>query len=349
MGYLAEQMFRAVIVLAGVLTVVRTADLPAKGGSHGTLARAGELPPERGSHKTFVVTPGVSNSLVSSGFGYFLVASGFSRKVSQNALRSVRVEPANQDGTTRVIIEGNGPLPDPGSGAPVKPPRIYLDFTDVLPPRDIEPVSPNPLVIRIRVAEHSASPLVTRVVLHVVKETPYRIDSSARAQGRIVVILGVAQSPSSKPASPPPGRAPSSSTQSGRVAGIPSTPSPQARTVSADTQYGLRVAAVFLRLYALKPLLGAIDRRADSVPGNLEAAAKEFDDLAKLLAGIKPPSSRASTHALLLRTCTLGARAARLRETAGASQDAASTWDAASAAAGALLMLDRANTDLSVK
>src|SRR3954465_1264451 len=100
MGYLAEQMLRAVIVLAGVLTVVRTADLPPKGGSHGTvfvgaadlppqggshgtLARAGELPPTRGSHKALVVTPGFSNSLVSSGFGYFLVASGFSGKFSQ--------------------------------------------------------------------------------------------------------------------------------------------------------------------------------------------------------------------------------------------------------------------------
>jgi hypothetical protein len=114
-------------------------------------------------------------------------------------------------------------------------------------------------------------------------------------------------------------------------------------------QYGVRVAAALLRLYAQKPLLEAIDRRADSVPGNLEAAVKEFDDVATLLTAIKSPASRASTHALLLRTCTLGARAARLRQTSGASQDAASAWDAASAAAGALLMLDRANTELTVK
>jgi hypothetical protein len=84
------------------------------------------------------------------------------------------------------------------------------------------------------------------------------------------------------------------------------------------------------------------------VPGNLDAAATEFDDLAKVLTTIKPPSSRASTHVLLLRTCTLGARAVRLRQGA-AGQNAAASWEPASAAAGALMMLDRANTELAPK
>src|SRR6185436_20822894 len=98
----------------------------------------------------------------------------------------------------------------------------------------------------------------------------------------------------------------------------------------------------------LKPLLDAIDRRAATTPGDLNAAANEFDDVAKLLTTVKPPSSRASTHALLLRTCMLGARAVRMRQSA-IGQDSASSWEAASAAAGALLMLDRANTDLVKK
>jgi len=116
----------------------------------------------------------------------------------------------------------------------------------------------------------------------------------------------------------------------------------------ADMQYTLHVSATLVRLDALRPLLEAIDRRTATLPGDLDAALKEFDDAAKLLTTIKPPSSRASTHALLLRTCMLGARAVGMRQSA-IGQDSASSWEAASAAAGALLMLDRANTDLVKK
>ena len=117
----------------------------------------------------------------------------------------------------------------------------------------------------------------------------------------------------------------------------PEASSQELRLLKRST--GVRVSAALVRLHAMRPLLEAIDRRADTVPGDLDTAAKEFDVVAKLLTAIKPPSSRTSTHALLLRTCTLGARAARLRQTAAASQDAASGWEAASAAAGALLVL----------
>src|SRR5256885_271143 len=113
MRRLAEQVAGAVIVLAGVLTVVPAAELPPKGGSHRTFrVPAAELPPKGGSHKSLLVTSGFSNSLVRSGFSYSLVASGFSRKITPITLRSVRVEPANQDGTMRVVIEANGALPE---------------------------------------------------------------------------------------------------------------------------------------------------------------------------------------------------------------------------------------------
>ena len=81
----------------------------------------------------------------------------------------------------------------------------------------------------------------------------------------------------------------------------------------------------------------------------MEATALEFDDLGKLLGALKPPPSRASTHALLVRACTLGARAARLRETPSGNPDDPLVWEAASAAAGALMMVDKANMDLSMK
>lgn len=246
------------------------------------------------------------------------IAGGTHRLDQTVSIRAVRVEPPDQAGTTVVVIEASGALPEPASGRASDPPRIYLDFPDVLPLRVVEPVSPNPLLARIRVAQHSASPLVTRLVLDLIRETTYRIDASARTEGRVVILV----------------RAQSHASPSSRVpAG------------SADMQYALRVSATLVRLHALQRLLEAIDRRAANLPDDLDAALKEFDAIAALLTTVKPPVSRTSTHALLLRACTMGARAVRLRQNA-MGQDAASSWEAASAAAGALLMLERATTDL---
>jgi hypothetical protein len=241
------------------------------------------------------------------------------------AIQSVRFELPGQSGIAVIVIEASGALPQPTSGRASDPARIYLDFPGVVPPRAVEPVATNPLLARIRVAQHSASPLVTRLVLDLLQETTYRIDVSARAEGRVVVLLR-AQSPAASPAPP-------------RISGVP---------VPTDMQYTLHVSATLVRLDALRPLLEAIDRRTATLPGDLDAALKEFDDAAKLLTTVKPPAARASTHALLLRTCTLGARAVRMRQSAN-GQDAASSWEAASAAAGALLMLDRAKSDLVKK
>jgi hypothetical protein len=48
-----------------------------------------------------------------------------------------------------------------------------------------------------------------------------------------------------------------------------------------------------------------------------------------------------------MQACTFGTRAVRMRQDEIRTQDAAAGWNAASAAAGALLMLDRANVDLA--
>ena len=269
------------------------------------------------------------------------------------AIRSVRLNTASPPGTATVVVESNGgPLPEPESGAPLNPPRIYLDFAGVLATTVVQPES-DPIVSRIRVAEHTASPLVTRVVVNLNKPTPYRIDASARTQGRVVLIIGGSQARTPTAASPHSAfgiAGASRGSRGGRTEQSPATPPPsRGRTDPAQSQYDTRVAAVLVRIHALKPLLEAIDRRVETLSGDLAGAAKEFDDLAQLLSGLKPPSARATAHALLLRTCTLGARAVRLRQTVGAGQDANATWDAASAAAGALLMLEKANGELGGK
>src|SRR5206468_11227298 len=61
----------------------------------------------------------------------------------QPTLRVIRVESA-KDGPTTVVIEGNGALPEPSSGAPLNPPRIYLDFSNVLSSATVQRVAPNP-------------------------------------------------------------------------------------------------------------------------------------------------------------------------------------------------------------
>ncbi len=362
------------------------------------------------------------------------------------SLRSVRFEPGDPPGPMSVVIEATGPLPEPASGSALNPPRIYLDFTDVWPIRLTEAVA-SPVISRIRAAENSATPLITRVVIDLTAVTSYRIDSSARAQGRVVVILGGGSSQiSQKPVTPrpagrvmrpreprtmptptpdipiptpdipiPPPTAPAAQPSPAPITPVPpiapsarapkpstapttsaapattptapatappapattpaapattspgraSTPSAAAATkmasdtqsaaalprlTPAEAQYGLRVAPVLVRLHTLRPILVAIDRRTLPTPGgDMEATAVEFEGLAQLLNSLKPPSSRASAHALLLRACTLGARAARLRETPAANAEAAVVWDAASAAAGALMMIDTANRDLGPK
>jgi hypothetical protein len=92
-------------------------------------------------------------------------------------------------------------------------------------------------------------------------------------------------------------------------------------------------------------VLVSIDRRAEQPAGDLTAAAAEFDAVARILAAIRVPASRETTQALLVRASALGARASRMRLDSTQTEDA-SGWNAASAAAGALLMLDRASIDI---
>lgn len=290
-------------------------------------------------------------------------SSGQTASRADTTLRGITVVPTG-DGTA-VVIEAHGALPQPSSGFANNPARVYLDFNDVLPGSAVPPIVENPLVRRVRVAEHNPSPLVTRVVIDLVKTTTYRIDSSNRNQGRIVVLLGSAdsaalppaqtpparQSPVATKSQPPPQPASGASSPARGVAGgaSPQTPAPTASSPgpAPEYAYGVRVSAALVRLHALRPLLESIDRQADPLQGNPDVAVGEFEEIGKLLAAIKPPRSREGTHALLQRACTMGARAVRMRQDGARTTDPTAALNAASAAAGALMMLDRANQDLA--
>ena len=294
------------------------------------------------------------------------IAAGLSGQAVRRAdttLRGITVVPT-RDGTA-VVIEASGVLPQPSSGFANSPPRVYIDFDDVLPGAAVPPTIENPLVRRVRVAEHNASPLVTRVVVDLVKATTYRIDSSNRNQGRIVVLLGSVDSATLPPAQTPSFRQPPLATKPQPAPQAASGPSPPARGVAGgaspqtpaptvpsrgpalENAYGVRVSAALVRLHTLRPLLESIDRQADPLQGNLDAAVGEFEAIGKLLAAIKAPRSRERTHALLQRTCTMGIRAVRIRQDGARTTDPTAPLNAASAAAGALMMLDRANQDLA--
>ncbi|MDP9323229.1 MAG: AMIN domain-containing protein, partial [Acidobacteriota bacterium] len=129
---------------------------------------------------------------------------GFTQDAQTGAvpmLRAVRVVAEPSGGSTTVILEADGPLPVPLSGALDGPPRIYLDLNGVRPGPAARLAESSALVLRARVALHSANPISTRVVLDLSRPTPYRIDASGRAQGRLTIVLGV---PPSAPAPAPP-------------------------------------------------------------------------------------------------------------------------------------------------
>ena len=251
-------------------------------------------------------------------------------------LRSVTVAPTKSGAT--VVIEGNGPLGQPSSGLANDPPRIYIDLVDVLPGPPIQPPPENPLVRRVRVAEHSANPLVTRVVIDLTMKATYRIDSSASQQGRVTVSVEASRDQITASEQPAARQTPPAPKPAG-------PPTPESAT--AERAYDFRIAAALVRLHALRPLLESIDRQANPVPDNMDAGASEFEAIGKILGGIKAPRSRERTHALLQRTCTMGVRAIRVRQDGARTNDPGASLNASSAAAGALLMLDRANRELA--
>lgn len=66
----------------------------------------------------------------------------------------------------------------------------------------------------------------------------------------------------------------------------------------------------------------------------------------RLLSDIKPPAGGEKAHGLLTSAVQLAARAATLRQQAVSTGDMRPAWEAASAAAGALMLLDRASEEL---
>jgi hypothetical protein len=302
---------------------------------------------------------------------------------SAAVLRSVRV--SAEAGASVVVIEADGPLPTPVVGVVETPPRIYLDFDQVTPATRGLAATGDPLVRRVRIALNRSQPPVTRVVIDLTKAAQYRIEADASDLRRVTVIVGAASDAGGPPAAQPPAPPPQTETPQGpppppapqaRPAAEPIAPAaapppapappppPPARAVSLsppafdfvpstsrapakDVERYLRQASVALdHLDRLRPLLTSLDAQSVIPEERLRTGVEGFEAARRVLAVIEPPPALRSTHDLFKTASVLGAMSARTRLATAPGDDATGVWTAASAAAGALLLLDRARAEL---
>jgi hypothetical protein len=237
-----------------------------------------------------------------------------------SVLRDVGFEPDAD--LSIVTIEATGPLPYPRVGVLDDPPRIYLDFAGVVAGTHGNDGGPDAPVRRVRVAVNQPDPLVTRVVIDLSRPSPHRVDARQRAAGRIRVVLD--------------SRAPGDGFVANAAAPKPSVRR-SAQTAVERANAAMLVAAA--QLERLRPLLVSVDARIDVPEESLHAAVSEFAAIRQILTALRASEAQDA----LIKVCVLGATAAGARIDAQQHADVARAWNAASAAAGALMMLDRAS------
>ena len=228
-----------------------------------------------------------------------------------------------------VLIEADGPLPQPSSGTVKNPDRIYLDFAGARGKASGVPPQPGAR-LGIRIAVHSDAPLVTRVVIDLPAPASYTIDASQRMQGRVLVRLTDVRDGATP--TPPVARAPASAGAPAKTALRPHGP------------YGATIKAVFAALERVRDDLSLLDRKSMPPPDSLRTDALQLSTARDALASAKPPPTLAAAHAQLVSACGLAAMAV---ESAARNAGADVAPETASAAAGALILIERAHTALS--
>jgi hypothetical protein len=113
-------------------------------------------------------------------------------------------------------------------------------------------------------------------------------------------------------------------------------------------QYVQRASSPLERLERLRPLLVSLDGVAALPKEQLKAAAEEFESIRLALAAIVPPRALAATHELFRDVCVLGAASAAARVAPAGPDDSTRAWNAAAAAAGAIMLLDRARAEVGL-
>jgi hypothetical protein len=111
-------------------------------------------------------------------------------------------------------------------------------------------------------------------------------------------------------------------------------------------QYDVAMSAPIDLFGRLKPSLENIKSLAGSPPGSLALVERISAQILKLSAAIVPPEEFVAAHALLVSAVQLASQAAKVRREATLASDMARAWDASSAAAGALMLGARAQSDI---
>jgi hypothetical protein len=295
------------------------------------------------------------------------------QRAPASVIRAISIAPRGGEALVRILM--NGPLPEPSVGVVDGPPRIFVDFADVrIAVKAVTP-SPDPRILRVRVAYHSAQPPVTRVVIDLATPQPLRIE---RDPTELRIVLGTqpeAEAPPLLPVPPLPEPVPSPPRSESVVrapASVPgpigpepavphkapvpapspsAAPRPSGPTAQPAPQrdlerYRRQVTTALDRMRLQQPLLVSLDAREDQSAARIQMAVEEFERLRQDLAAVKPPETLRTQHDMLIQAATLGLMAARLRLESLGNGDANTLRNAASAAAGAILLLDRACADI---
>ena len=112
--------------------------------------------------------------------------------------------------------------------------------------------------------------------------------------------------------------------------------------------YRTTMALPLARLQRMTRTLEDIKALAGSTPDAIGRVLYNTERIQKSLATIEPPSELRDAHSLFASAVQLADSAARIRREAAIAGNLSRAWDASSAAAGALMLADRARQDMQV-
>ena len=249
------------------------------------------------------------------------------------------------DGSTSVLLSADGALPSPEVEVLSDPPGVSLDFPNVSAATNGMRVNEPRLVSAVRVEAIGSQPLATRVVIELVRPAPHRIEADLRNSGHVTVVVGVPLAlAAARTPTPEPATRVARSSEFASAAEAASVRAP-AKDVA---QYLKRTLPALERLERLRPLLASLDALATLSDEQLKAADGEFRSIRQALATIVPPRTLAATHELFGEACVLGAAAVAARIAADVPDESRRAWNAAAAAAGAIMLLERALAEVGL-
>jgi hypothetical protein len=111
-------------------------------------------------------------------------------------------------------------------------------------------------------------------------------------------------------------------------------------------RYRRSIVLPMARFARLKPALNDIKALSGSSPGSLATVERLATEIRRSIVKVMPPADLVATHALLVSAADLAVNAAGIRREAALAGSIARAWDASAAAAGSLMLTDRARTEI---